>query len=207
MRYSGLFGYARVKESISLYLMVSAVIMGFCLQITKLDQTEVQAASPPLVEVPTLTPESLFSYNRQISFEVTESDYDKKQKEVEAEKNRLAALKPKPVTRSVNGFAAGQCTAYVASKFPVTWRGDAGEWPQAAAAQGYVVNKSPVAGAALVTTENSYGSRGAGHVVYIDAVINEVIYVSEQNLIGWGKVSTRQIPKNSPLVLAVIHRR
>ncbi len=103
------------------------------------------------------------------------------------------------------GFDAGYCTAYVASKFPVTWRGDAIDWANNAKAQGYTVDLIPTTGAILQTNENSRGST-LGHVAYIESVSGGFIHITEQNYKGRGIISPRSIPVDSPLVRAVIHR-
>lgn len=104
-------------------------------------------------------------------------------------------------------FPAGWCTAYAASKFPVTWRGNAAQWSQNARAQGYNVNKTPEAGALLVTNENSRNCPKCGHVAVIDMVDDQFIYVSEMNYEGFGVVSKRKISRSSSVVAAVIHAR
>lgn len=155
---------------------------------------------------------------KTITFELVESEYDKKIKaEQEAAKARAIAAKakakptvvtdPKTPSTANNTFFAGYCTWYVASRFPVTWNGNAVSWAANARAQGYRVDKNPEAGAILQTTENSFGTSGAGHVAYIEKVENGLIYTSEMNIAGRFVVSYRTIPVNSGLVLAVIHRR
>ena len=66
---------------------------------------------------------------------------------------------------TANGFPAGWCTWYVATKRSVTWRGDAGYWYANASAQGYPVGPTPKVGAIMVTWES-----WAGHVAYVEAV-------------------------------------
>lgn len=140
--------------------------------------------------------------------EITESDHQRQTREAEAEKQRQLAKAREshtPVRYAVNGFAAGNCTAYVATRFPVAWSGNAIAWSANARTLGYRVDKIPESGAILQTTENSWRSKGAGHVAYIDAVIDGQIYVSEQNYEGWGVVSHRVLPIDSPLIAWVIH--
>lgn len=155
--------------------------------------------------------DSIFSdtAKRTVTFELVESEYQKKQREAEAERQRQlaeAAKRRAPVRYAVGGFYAGQCTAYVAARFPVTWNGNAIAWSDNARTQGYRVDKNPEAGAILQTTENSWGSKGAGHVAYIDAIVDGQMFISEQNYQGWGIVSKRVLPLDSSLIRAVIHR-
>ena len=106
---------------------------------------------------------------------------------------------------SYNRFRYGYCTYYVASRFPVTWSGDAYLWPKNASQQGYRVDKEPEAGAILVTSENSYNTR-SGHVAYIEAVTETTITITEMNFKAWNVVSSRTIQKDSRIIVAVIHR-
>lgn len=153
---------------------------------------------------------------QSIVIETVESEFQKKERLAAEERNRQlveASKRRAPVRRSVSGFYAGQCTAFVAAHFPVTWRGNAKDWGRNAALQGYRVDKKPEAGAAVQLAENSGGGKcsksgaGCGHVAYIDAVIDGQMYISEQNYEGWGVVSKRVLPVNSPLIASVIHRK
>lgn len=150
---------------------------------------------------------------KTLAISVVDSQYQIKQAEEQkkaAELKKAAQAKKRAATPApvrVGRFSAGYCTAYVASKFPVTWGGNASAWKNAAASQGYKVDRIPEAGAILQTREDSKNCRGCGHVAYIEAVVGDSIYITEQNYKGWGIVSSRVIPINSSLVLAVIHRR
>lgn len=77
-------------------------------------------------------------------------------------------------------YGAGQCTQWAWYKrggnIPSTW-GNANSWAYNAAAQGYVVDRTPAAGAIFQT-----GSGWAGHVGYVEAVNPDgSIVVSEMN--------------------------
>jgi LysM repeat protein len=90
---------------------------------------------------------------------------------------------------SANGFPAGWCTWYVATKRNVTWRGDAGYWYANASAQGYPVGPTPKVGAIMVTWES-----WAGHVAYVEAVNPDGSWVvSEMNWIAFDVIDERTI--------------
>lgn len=77
-------------------------------------------------------------------------------------------------------YGAGQCTQWAWYKrggnIPSTW-GNASSWAYSAAAQGYLVNRTPAAGAIFQTS-----SGWAGHVGYVEAVNPDgSIVVSEMN--------------------------
>lgn len=99
-------------------------------------------------------------------------------------------------------FIAGTCTYYVATKFLVTWGGNANMWAINARAQGYRVDKTPEAGSVMETYESS----GAGHVAYIEKIENGTIFISDMNFAGKWIITERQFPANSPLIKAIIHR-
>ena len=100
-------------------------------------------------------------------------------------------------TFSPRGFSWGWCTYYVATRRNVTWLGDAGQWYGNAAAQGYPVGHTPMAGAIMVTWES-----GWGHVAYVESVNADGSYlVSEMNFAGFGVASQRTIrPGGVPLI-------
>ena len=92
-----------------------------------------------------------------------------------------------------NLYTSGQCTYYVydkvGGKIGSTW-GNASNWANAAAADGYNVSNSPSKGAILQTSQGAYG-----HVAYVESVNSDgSIKVSEMNYNGGpGVVSTRTI--------------
>jgi len=82
----------------------------------------------------------------------------------------------KPIIKGstgLNGYEAGQCTAWVASKryVPNGW-GNATDWKANAISAGWTVSNTPVAGAIAWR---------AGHVAYVESVGNGVVTISEQN--------------------------
>ena len=100
-------------------------------------------------------------------------------------------------TTSGNHFAYGYCTFYVASRRPVPWFGDAGQWYRNAQAMGYAVGSAPRPGAIMVTWESAIG-----HVAYVESVGGDGSWtVSEMNYKGWNVVSYRTIrPGTIPLI-------
>lgn len=69
-------------------------------------------------------------------------------------------------------YSPSQCTGYVASRRPVGQWGNAITWPSYARAEGWTVSSVPVTGA--------IGQRG-NHVVYIEQVRGDQVYISERN--------------------------
>ena len=76
-------------------------------------------------------------------------------------------------SQGLNGYEAGQCTAFVASKryVPAGW-GDASSWKQSAINAGWTVSSRPVAGAIAWRW---------GHVAYVESVGGNKVLISEQN--------------------------
>ncbi|MDC6327608.1 CHAP domain-containing protein [Staphylococcus auricularis] len=104
-----------------------------------------------------------------------------------------------------NLYTAGQCTYYVfdrtGGKVGSTW-GNANNWANAAASEGYTVNNSPKAGAVMQSTAGAYG-----HVAYVESVNNDgSIRVSEMNFgHGPGVVSSRTISAGEAASYNYIH--
>lgn len=150
---------------------------------------------------------------KTVEISVVESNYQREQRIAREQALKARALakqtvkQPISIVGSASRFAPGNCTWYAATRFPVTWGGNAGQWGINAAAQGYRVNKTPVADALLVTWENSAGCPGCGHVAVIDQIIGDTMVISEMNYAAKYVVSTRTLPINSPLIRAVIHRQ
>ena len=94
-------------------------------------------------------------------------------------------------------FPYGQCTWYVASRRPIPWNGNAGDWFGAAQALGWPTGTTPQPGAIMVTWESWYG-----HVAYVESVNADGSWVvSEMNYAGWGQVDRRTIkPGSLPLI-------
>lgn len=94
-------------------------------------------------------------------------------------------------------FPYGQCTWYVASRRPIPWNGNAGDWFAAAQSLGWPTGQMPQPGAIMVTWESWYG-----HVAYVEKVNADGSWVvSEMNYAGWGVVDQRTIkPGQLPLI-------
>ena len=109
-----------------------------------------------------------------------------------------------PLVRGVSGVGAiddhfpyGQCTWYVASRRPIPWNGNAGDWFSEAQSLGWPTGLTPQPGAIMVTWESWYG-----HVAYVERVNPDGSWVvSEMNYAGWGEVDQRTIkPGSLPLI-------
>lgn len=95
-----------------------------------------------------------------------------------------------PTARSAsNRFDWGYCTWWVAQRRAVAWNGNAIEWYANAQAQGYAVGDAPAPGAILVRRSAYWG--GYGHVAYVESVSGTTFTVSEMNVSGVGRLSTR----------------
>lgn len=94
-----------------------------------------------------------------------------------------------------NGYSYGQCTYYVASRrnVPGGW-GNAANWYNSAQASGFPVGTAPRPGAIGV-------EKGINHVVYVEAVIGDMVTVSEMNYMGWNVVSQRTAPASAFLYI------
>jgi hypothetical protein len=106
----------------------------------------------------------------------------------------LAALPLRPPVLAAerggyNRFDWGYCTWWVAQRRSVTWMGNAIEWYANAQKQGYAVGDTPAPGAILVRRSASWG--GYGHVAYVESVQGTTFTVSEMNVQGLGRLSTR----------------
>lgn len=99
-------------------------------------------------------------------------------------------------------FAPGYCTDYVARNVAgITWGGNANQWIANSKAQGVKVDRNPVAGSVLVTSEN----RRYGHVAKIDSVDGDKVTISEWNFAGLYKKTVRTLDIDDPIIKGVIH--
>ena len=80
-----------------------------------------------------------------------------------------------------------QCVSYVKKRIPFLPSGNANVI--------LINSQTPVAGGAVLFYSNPYG-----HVAYVEKVFGDMIFISEQNQIGCGKISTRWISINSPSI-------
>lgn len=109
-----------------------------------------------------------------------------------------------------NLYALGNCTWYAYERraqlgIPVgSYWGNANTWAISAANTGYLVNRTPAAGAVLVSTAGYYG-----HVAVVESVsANGDIVISEMNnyaLGGWNIVDNRTIPADQVSLYQYIH--
>jgi len=110
-----------------------------------------------------------------------------------ADSSRTAVSTSRAVntTNSINSFARGHCTWHTQNIVGwVSWRGDAKEWPAAARAQGYRVDKVPVSGSIYVEPWLSKW----GHVAaIIDVYADGSFLISEMNYEGLYVRSTRVV--------------
>jgi surface antigen len=98
-------------------------------------------------------------------------------------------------------FVAGQCTDYVSKKVFVPWGGNANRWIANSKAYGAYTDRKPVAGAILVTNENSR----YGHVAYIESVNGSKVTFSEWNYAGPFKKTVRTLDISDRRIVGVIH--
>lgn len=95
-----------------------------------------------------------------------------------------------------NGYDYGYCTWYAAVKRAQAGRpvpsnlGNASSWKILAQRAGLGVGNVPAAGAVIWTPPRDY----YGHVGYVDSVDPDgTVHVSEMNVAGWGRVSTKTL--------------
>lgn len=101
-----------------------------------------------------------------------------------------------------NSYFYGFCTWYAADRragVPNNW-GNAGRWLASARSAGWPTGNEPKAGAILVTNES-----WVGHVGYVESVDGDIFTVSEMNLRGWARVSTRTLSKTDSVIKGFIY--
>ncbi|HMR54979.1 MAG TPA: LysM peptidoglycan-binding domain-containing protein [Candidatus Doudnabacteria bacterium] len=124
-------------------------------------------------------------------------------KPVQNNTSSIAAIKPsvpKAAFVGSNKFARGHCTAYVAGKVKVYWRGNANMWAKNAARAGATVNRTPKVGSIIQTNESRWG-----HVGYIEKVEGSKVTFSEWNYAGLGVRTVRTLDMSDKKVLSIIH--
>lgn len=118
-----------------------------------------------------------------------------------------------------NGYDRGFCTWYVANRRAEIGRpipsglGNASTWDDRAPSAGFLVNKTPSYGAAVVTSQ-----RGAGHVAFVEKVNDDgSVWISEMNSHGqvsmtdtrtaggFGRVDWKLIPAGTAASYNYIH--
>lgn len=95
-----------------------------------------------------------------------------------------------------NGYDYGYCTWYAAVRRAQSGRpipsnlGNASSWKILAQRAGFGVGNAPAAGAVIWTPPRDY----YGHVGYVESVDPDgTVHVSEMNVAGWGRVSSRTL--------------
>ena len=99
-------------------------------------------------------------------------EYRVSERRSSAKDTRTPVANKNATTASYGWYSPKQCTGYVASRRSVGQWGNASTWPSYARKEGYYVGSTPVAGA--------IGQRG-NHVVYIERVEGDQVYISERN--------------------------
>ena len=95
-----------------------------------------------------------------------------------------------------NGYDYGYCTWYASVRRAQSGRpipsnlGNASSWKILAQRAGYGVGNTPAPGAVIWTPPRDY----YGHVGYVESVdADGTVHVSEMNVAGWGRVSTKTL--------------
>jgi len=91
-----------------------------------------------------------------------------------------------------NGYDYGYCTWYAKNRRPDLPNnlGNASTWKVLAQRAGFATGNVPRAGAVIWTPPRDY----YGHVGYVESVdADGTVHVSEMNVAGWGRVSTRTL--------------
>ena len=107
---------------------------------------------------------------------------------VEEKKSMYVNIIKTSPTELGNRYVDGNCTWYVKSKrndIGSFW-GNANQWVSSAQREGYETSSKPKIGAIGVNFDGYYG-----HVVYVENIIGDNVFISEMNYTGLGVVSTR----------------
>jgi flagellum-specific peptidoglycan hydrolase FlgJ len=103
------------------------------------------------------------------------------------------------INRNLSGsYPVGQCTWYVYNRILQLggsigeYMGNGGEWGRVGKENGFVVSKMPKAGSAISFEPGvASADRQYGHVAFVEAVGENGILISEQNVVGLGITSYR----------------
>lgn len=122
------------------------------------------------------------------------------------EKNRtqsnIQTAKIKTAREGGNTYWYGFCTWYAAQRrpdIPNQW-GNAKAWLSSAQKAGWSTGRDAQPGAVIVTTES-----WAGHVGYVEKVETDQVTISEMNLRGWARITSRTLDKNDPIIRGYIY--
>jgi hypothetical protein len=99
---------------------------------------------------------------------------------------------------TADAYAYGNCTYYVAERFPQinAHMGNAGDWVASARRLGYTVLQQPTPGTIAVYSKSYPGSGGYGHVAVVDSLNGDGSFnVSEMNFAGWNYIDKRTVTK------------
>ena len=107
-------------------------------------------------------------------------------------------------TGKSRGFAAGNCTWYVAQNKTVTWRGNANAWLRNAKAAGAKTGSTPVPGAIVQFTGRGYNSY-YGHVGIVAGIEGDNLIVKDMNYRGLYEVTIRKVPINDSAIDGYIY--
>ena len=116
------------------------------------------------------------------------SEISKIAKDLEEKKDMFVTINKYASDAAGNKYAFGNCTAYVKEKRPDigNFWGNANQWINGAKNAGFDTGDKPKIGAIGVSFNGYYG-----HVVYIEKIRGEKVYVSEMNYSGFNTISSR----------------
>jgi len=102
------------------------------------------------------------------------------------------------------GFAAGNCTWYVAQNKNVTWRGNAKQWIKNARAAGAKTGQKPAIGAIVQFSGRGY-NRYYGHVGIVVDYTDDDIIVKDMNYRALYEVTIRKVPRDDETIDGYIY--
>jgi len=172
--------------------------------------TDVRAFIKPAdsIEVPVIRPPHAVQAAHVITTAAAPPPAPPVQPAVAAPVKTIPPLSP---AETVNRYAWGNCTWWVATQRAQTgdpisgsW-GNASVWATRAAASGYLVDHHPTTGA-IMQTANSAG--GLGHVAFVESVdADGTWHISEMNVLGLGVVDRQAEPPSAAAAYNFIHDR
>lgn len=114
---------------------------------------------------------------------------EKARQEAERAAEAATAARVQPMSSYGNNYTPGNCTWYVASRISVpSSMGNANNWDSGLLAAGW--HQGPPRRGAIFQTDLGW----AGHVGIVEAVIGNMVQVSDMNYAGLGIVTTRFMP-------------
>jgi len=97
------------------------------------------------------------------------------------------------------GFAAGNCTWYVAQNKSVSWRGNANQWIRNAKAVGVKTGQAPIPWSIIQFSGRGY-NRSYGHVGIVADVTDDYVIVKDMNYRGLYEVTIRKVPRDDATI-------